>query len=226
MEEIFWIYDPSILIKKENLIKIVPDSKMNSNEKLNAISRLVILCTILAVLITEKISVFITGLITLLSIVFLYMIKRKKEVSDGIIDIKESFTNNNVYNKNKGEFTNSNSKNPLMNVLLNEYTDNAQDRKKAGPSYFKETNDIINENTKQMIRNNFNDNSIGEKLFDDFGDKFNFNQSMRNWYVMPNTQIPNAQDEFANFCYGNMKSCRDGDDFACIQNEGRWRNPF
>lgn len=226
MEELFWIYDPSILIKKENIIKIVPDSKMNSNEKLNAISRLVILCTILAVLITEKLSVFITGLITLFSIIFLYMIKRNKEVKDGVIDIKESFTNNNVYNKNKVSFTASTSKNPLMNVLLNEYKDNPHDRKKAGPSYFKETNDIINENTKQMIRDNFNDNSIGEKLFDDFGDKFNFNQSMRNWYVMPNTQIPNAQEEFTKFCYGNMKSCRDGDDFACIQNEGRWRNHF
>ena len=32
---------------------------------------------------------------------------------------------------------------------------------------------------------------------------------MRNFYTMPNTQIPNNQKKFAEFCYGNMPSCKD-----------------
>ena len=41
---------------------------------------------------------------------------------------------------------------------------------------------------------------------------------MRNFYAMPNTQIPNNQKDFAEFCYGNMPSCKDGDYFQCEKN--------
>jgi len=41
---------------------------------------------------------------------------------------------------------------------------------------------------------------------------------MRNFHTMPNTQIPNNQRSFAEFCYGNMASCKDGDDISCTKN--------
>ena len=40
---------------------------------------------------------------------------------------------------------------------------------------------------------------------------------MRQFHTMPNTKIPNDQNAFAKFCYGDMKSCKDGDDL-CTRN--------
>ena len=46
---------------------------------------------------------------------------------------------------------------------------------------------------------------------------------MRNFYSMPNTQIPNNQKDFANFCYGNMPSCKEGDELQCSKNNASFR---
>jgi hypothetical protein len=219
----FWLYNPSILVKKEHITKLFPEKNMNSNEKLNAITRLIVILTVLGYLITEKSNVFITGIITIAAIILLYMIQRNEEVKKGVIDVKEAFSNMEVYDEKKSEFTQPTVANPVMNVLMTEYTDDPN-RMAAAPSYFPEVSKSINESTKQFIKNNFEDETIGEKLFNDLGDSFGFNQSMRAWYVTPNTKIPNEQDEFAKFCYGDMKSCKDGDDFACIQGSQRWRN--
>jgi hypothetical protein len=32
-----------------------------------------------------------------------------------------------------------------------------------------------------------------------------------------NTQIPNDQKSFAEFCYGDMTSCKEGNEMACTQ---------
>lgn len=219
----FWLYNPSILVNREHISKLFPDKNMSSNEKLNAITRLVIILTILGYLITQKYKIIITGVVTIAAVVFLFMIQRNEEVKKGVIDVKEAFSNMDVYDMKKTQFTQPTVANPAMNVLMTEYTD-SPNRMAASPSYFPEVSKNINENTKQFIKNNFEDETIGEKLFNDLGDSFGFNQSMRSWYVMPNTKIPNEQDEFAKFCYGDMKSCKDGDDFACIQGAPRWTN--
>ncbi len=223
MNTSFWLYNPSILVKTDHITKLFPEKKMGSNEKLNAITRLVIILTILGYLITEKINIVMTGFITIMAIVLLFMIQRNQEVNKGIIDVKEAFSNMDVYDENKTQFTQPTVTNPVMNVLMTEYMDQPN-RMEAAPSYFPEVSKSINENTKQIIKENFEDETIGEKLFNDLGDSFGFNQSMRSWYVTPNTKIPNDQDGFAKFCYGDMKSCKDGDDFACIQHLPRWRN--
>jgi hypothetical protein len=219
----FWFNDPSILFNKDIITKIYPEKMMSSNEKLNAITRLVILLTILGYLITEKYKIVVTGLVTLASIVFLHYIQRNKEAKNGDVNVKEAFTNRDVYAIKKSEFTQPTPKNPVMNVLMNEYTDDPS-RMDAAPSYHPEVEKNINESTKEFIKSNFNDPNIDEKLFNDLGDSLEFSQSMRSWYVMPNSAIPNDQNSFAKFCYGDMKSCKDGDDFACIQSSPRWTN--
>ena len=37
-----------------------------------------------------------------------------------------------------------------------------------------------------------------------------FDYSMRNFYTTPNNEIPNAQTKFAEWCYGDMPSRKDG----------------
>ena len=36
----------------------------------------------------------------------------------------------------------------------------------------------------------------------------------RNFHTMPNTTNPNDQKAFAEFCYGNMRSCKEGECFV------------
>ena len=43
----FWASEPSILFKKEEILSIYPTDTMNFEEKLNAITRLVLLLTLL-----------------------------------------------------------------------------------------------------------------------------------------------------------------------------------
>ena len=50
--------------------------------------------------------------------------------------------------------------------------------------------------------------SKNNKLYKNLGDNLNFENSMRNFYTMFNTQIPNNQKEFALFCYGDMPSVK------------------
>ena len=85
----------------------------------------------------------------------------------------------------------------------------------------------MNKKTKDFISKEFNDPNIDERLFNDLGDNFNFDQSMRAWHPTPNTTIPNDQQSFAEYCYGDMIACRDeeNNELACTKNMPyRWTN--
>ena len=70
-----WFNDPTILFKKDQINEIWPKGNMTRNQKINAITRLVIILTILGYLITQSLNFFMTGAITLGVIVFLYYAK-------------------------------------------------------------------------------------------------------------------------------------------------------
>ena len=85
--------------------------------------------------------------------------------------------------------------------------------------------DEINENAKQMVKEINSDHpDIDKRLFQDLGDNYQFDQSMRSFYTTASTTNPNAQEEFAKFCYGNMPSCKDGDDLQCVKDNARYIN--
>ena len=48
------------------------------------------------------------------------------------------------------------------------------------------------------------------KLFTDLGDAMSFEQSMQRFYTTANSRVANDQKAFAEFCYGNMPSCKSG----------------
>ena len=76
------------------------------------------------------------------------------------------------------------------------------------------------------LQQNEADEKIDERLFKETGDKFMFEQSMRQFYTTANTMVPNSQKDFAQFCYGNMASCRDGDVEQCSKNMRKLGNVF
>lgn len=219
MNTAFWLNNPMVLFNKDKIMEIWPLQNMTIEEKLNGITRLVLLLTILGYLITKNIKIIVTGAITILSLVLLYKMKMENTLKANIKDLntKEGFTNPELYKMIRKNFTEPSVNNPAMNVLLTEIDDNPN-RKTAAPCYNKVVENDMNEKTKEFITNNFDDKTnIDERLFKDLGDSFVFDQSMRTWNSTPNTSIPNDQKSFAEYCYGDMISCKDGDELACAR---------
>lgn len=223
----FWLSNPTILFKQEHITHLWPTQQMTSEEKLNSITRLVLLLTLLGYLITKTIKILITGLVTLAAILILYQIQSRVSVK---MSTKEAFMNMNnntnpgLYTVIKDNYTQPTVTNPAMNVLLTDIADDP-DRNTAAPAYNPIVESEMNEKTQKFVSNNFNDPSIDERLFKDLGDNYEFDQSMRTWYATPNTRVMNDQKAFSEFCYGDMISCKDGDGFACTRNAPpRWTN--
>lgn len=204
----FWINDPHIIFNNKFLFDIYPKENMSRVEKFNAISRLIIFLTILVLFVSRDYKIIIFSIIILSAIIIVFYFLNKKDTSI------EKFSNNNFYQKYKHNFTNPEINNPLMNVMLPEIQDNPN-RKQGAPAYNDNVRELINESTKNIVKKNFKDDKIDERLFNDLGDKMEFENSMRHFFTNPNTTIPNNQKEFAEFCYGNMASCKDGNNKDC-----------
>lgn len=219
MQSVFWLNNPLMLVDKNHITELWPKKNNSLEEKLNAMTRFIIVLSLLGFLISGSAKVLVSGVVTLAIIVLLYLSRSKKKTIN-IEDLKkEGFTNREVYDSVKSNFTTPKKENPLMNVLMNEYDDNPQ-RKAAAPSFNKEVDTNINESVKKNL---IEDQGVDERLFQDLGDNFVFDQSMRNFYTTANTRIPNDQKSFAEYCYGTMVSCKEGNEFACERN--MYKNP-
>jgi hypothetical protein len=236
----FWANDPTVLFNKDYILQMWPLQTMTFDEKLNAISRLIIVLSILGFIVTKSIRFLVIGIVTLVIIYFVYKMRKEKIVKELLNkDDKEGFKN---IDKNgylqptqikinnpetletylKSDFEPTTKKNPLTNVLLTEITDNPT-RKAAPPAFNPEVYEDINGSTKKMIQSlNPEIKNTNKQLFGDLGEKFEFDQSMWYYYSTPNTKIPNDQGAFAEFLYGDMPSCRGGDDIACVKDNFRY----
>jgi hypothetical protein len=238
----FWLNEPTILFNKNQITQLWPNDKMSNTEKLNAISRFVIIASLLGYLLTLNFKMLLICVVTLAVLAILFHVqsnqnkenKQKAESSSSSNPssssasknkIKESFINEMLYNDLKPDYTSPNKSNPMMNVLLPEISYDPN-RNEAAPSYNIAVEKEINLNTKDSVVDTmFSDEKdkqreyIKKKLFSDLGDNYNFDFSMRNFYTNPNTTIPNDQGGFANFCFGDMVSAKEGNEFAL----GRWQ---
>ena len=89
----FWSNDPTILFNKDNVLQLWPTANLTFEAKLNAISRIVIVLSILGFLFTRKTHFLIIGLITLAIVVSLYKFRKNKIVTSLIL-LKYSFLKN------------------------------------------------------------------------------------------------------------------------------------
>ena len=221
----FWINQPSVLLDRDDIADLWPMPLMSVEQKLNAITRLVFLLTILGFLVTNNINIIFTGLITLAIFVILYKTQYNlNSVSSSGADAnpskKEGFVNSQMYNMLKPHLTTPTIQNPMMNVLLPEISYNPT-RDEAAPAYNPEVEKDINHSTEGYVvldfepRNMTEAEKLRKKLFADLGDKYEFDDSMRMFYTNPSTTIPNDQKGFAEFCFGDMISCKQGNEMAC-----------
>jgi hypothetical protein len=116
--------------------------------------------------------------------------------------------------------------NPFSNVLVTDIADNPT-RKPANFSGNPVVRDEILIQAKQMVENaNSSQPDIVNKLFKDVNEQLSFEQSMRQFHSTASTTIPNNQEAFLDFCYGNFGGggCKSGNLFACAKNTSRYTN--
>jgi len=189
----FWTHDYSILFKQDQL-KFWIDDTMTVDEKLNAITRFVIVLSLLGFILTQTLKFLWVGVITVLLIVAYHGTQKP-----------EPFT------QNKSKHTVPTKNNPLMNVLLPELNGDPH-RKKALKSYTPETEQKIMHVVKE---------SLPKDVTKGINNEMDLEYSMRNFYTTANTTIPNDQEGFGKFCYGEMISAKEGNEHALIKQNPR-----
>jgi hypothetical protein len=226
----FWIENPNIIFNQQYFFEFFPTEDMTYSQKLNAVSRMVIYLTFFIFIFTKSFRLLIVSAITLFSIYFLYnhdkQEKQKKENKnlENFDNIAQNVLEENNLQMNSNVFSTPTSINPFSNVLISDYDYNVN-KKPAAPSYNTNVNaDILNQ-AKQLVKEaNPDQPDISDKLFKDLGEQFVFEQSLRPFHSNPSTTIPNDQQGFAEFCYGSMVSCKEGNLFACARNLARHTN--
>lgn len=237
----FWVTNPNVLLDSRYITEWFPVEGMSYNQKLNAISRLVILLTVIGFVFLRAFRLLWIGGVCLL-VIFLLHYSQTRSVGGGK---QEGFYGNAPNDKLRGGdpalhaivnfATNDPSKigkkeyfdvpkinNPYNNVLVTDIVDNP-DKLPAPPAYYPETEKAILDRTKEAIQKmNPTFPGIIKKLFSSFDDHFEFEQSMRQYHSNPSTTVPNDQGAFAEFCYGEMISCKEGNQFACARDSARY----
>ena len=190
MSDTFWLNNPLILVDKKHITEIFPIGKLSYVAKLNALTRVIIILSILGYLMTKSTKVLISAGVTIIIIAMLYKIQKHKNAKHKINtkDLKEGFASCANYKKHQTKFTQPTKKNPLMNVLLPEISDKPK-RKPAAPSF--------NRTVEKKINRKAGNVGPDPRLFLDLGDSISFEQSMRNFYSTPNTKVCNDQTAFA-----------------------------
>jgi len=232
----FWSQNPNILFQQKYFFEFFPTENMTYSQKLNAISRMVIFLTIIAFVFTKSIRLLVVSAITLFCIfmLFYYQEQEKTKTDSKKLDLEknmENFDNIATYTLKQNDipikenvFSAPTSLNPFSNVLISDYDYNVN-KKPAAPAFNTNVNNDILNQAKQLVKDaNPDQPDISDKLFKDLGEQYVFEQSLRPFHSNPSTTIPNDQQGFAEFCYGSMVSCKEGNMFACARNLARHTN--
>ena len=236
----FWTNDISILINPNQVYRIWPSVDMNFYAKLNAISRLVIILSLLGFIVTFNLNFLIMGVITLGIIYIIYKTNKFKNLNmnmnmkEGFVDTINVFSDKKIPKNTsitnpvtletvlKTDFYPINKKNPLGNVLLTEIMDNP-DRNAAAPSFNVDVSEDITRASKKTVQYlNPGIKNTNKQLFGDLADNFEFDWCMWNFYSMPNTRVTNDQGAYGQYLYGNMPSAKEGNAFALVQDNLRY----
>jgi hypothetical protein len=214
----FWTNDPTILLNKDFIFELWPTPNMCYNQKLNAITRLIAILTILGFAVTMSVKILFVGVATIAAIFALYKMQKQK-ITPQIL--AEGFSNQVMMNNDtttnpvtlesalKTDFKMGNKKNPFSNVLLTDIADNPQ-RKPAPPAFNPDVDEDIVRSTKKMVQElNPGIKNAQKQLFGDLYNNFELDQSNRVFYSTANTKVANDQGAFGEFLYGYMPSAKE-----------------
>lgn len=217
----FWYEDYFIIIQTDRLTEFFPTRDQTLEERFNSLVRLSLYISIILFYYHKNFKYFSIFIGTLLLTYFIYMNRSEKEIgiSTTQTSIKETMDNSLAISLMEGlENTNKTCTkptidNPFMNVTMKDYLNIDE---KGRP----EACDISDPEIKKSMDEFFNHN-----LFKDVNDVFGKMNSQRQFYTMPSTTIPNAQDEFARWLYLNPKTCKEDQEFCLRYEDVRGKRP-
>jgi hypothetical protein len=238
----FWSNDPTVLFNKEYILELWPTTNMCYEQKLNSITRLVILITILGYILTMSERVLLVGGLTLAVVFVLFNMRKQKITKEmlnegfkvqgnevtGMFDKKPASYVNPVTLDSvlKSEFKEGTKKNPFSNVLLTQINDEPE-RKSAPPSFNVDCDEDITKNIKRSVQMmNPGIKNTNKQLFGDLFQEFELDQSNRAFFSTANTRVqPGDQASFGQFLYGTMPSAKESTPegaFARVQDNYRY----
>lgn len=237
----FWSNDPTVLFNKEYILELWPTTNMCYEQKLNSITRLVILITILGYILTMSERILLVGGLTLAVIFVLFNMRKQKITKEmlnegfkvqgnevtGMFDKKPASYVNPVTLDSvlKSEFKEGTKKNPFSNVLLTQINDDPE-RKSAPPSFNVDVDEDITKNVKRAVQMmNPGIKNTNKQLYGDLWQEFELDQSNRAFFSTANTRVTNDQSAYAEFLYGTMPSAKESTPdgaFARVQDNYRY----
>lgn len=212
-----WFNDPTLLFNKDYVLELWPTSSMCYEQKINSISRFIILLTILGYILTSSTNILIIGCITLFMVVLLYNM-RKPKVTKDMLEGFDVSTSNTFSSKPRTyvdpvtldeilrtEFKEGTKKNPFSNVLLPQINDEPE-RKAAPPAFNVDCDEDITKNVKRAVQMlNPGIKNTNKQLFGDLWQQFQLDQSNRVFYSTPNTRVAPDTGAYAQYLYNDMK---------------------
>ena len=227
----FWSNEPTILFNSDNILQVWPQPAMSFEAKLNAISRFVIVLSILGFVFTMRPHFLVSGAITLAIILSMYKYRKQtiiKGLTENFSNQKEdkkdkknkknvrkitptSFTTNPVTLDSvlRSDFHPTTKQNPFGNVLLTDIMDDPE-RKAAAPSFNPDVHeDITTAVKKQTQMLNPDIISTNKQLYGDLKDNYDLDMSMQRFYSTANTRIDSDQGAFSTYLYGSMYSAKE-----------------
>ena len=217
----FWSNDPTILFNKDSIFELWPTNDMCYEQKLNAITRLIILITILGYISTMTTRILVIGFLTLAVIFVLFKMRKQKLTKEmmkegffveennlpGVFKQKSKVIVNPVTLDSvlNDEFKEGNKKNPFSNVLLTQINDDPE-RKSAPPAFNVDVDEDITKNIKRSVQMmNPGIKNTNKQLYGDLWQQFELDNSNRVFYSTANTRVANDQGAYAQFLYNDLK---------------------
>lgn len=198
--DVLWYHNVSMLYKNKRWLEFWPMERQTYEEKINAISRFIIIAGIVTSINNENTA----GLIgALLMLVLIYNVIDKRKLNRR--EDKMYMNMGKIMKDNRDLCRLPTKENPFSNFMF-------------GDDYSKQ-NEFSSacdyDDVKEDVNMKFND-SLYKSVYDVF-DKEN---SQRQFYSMPNTKVVNEQTEYAEWLYGkkNKKVCKSNFE-VCLGNE-------
>lgn len=196
-----WFKDTYQLYRYDRLTEFFPHKLHTREEKLNSIARMGIYIGILLCFYKRDYKQLLWTVAILFVTYFVYKNEEKKENMEEDVEIKKIKPTLN---------------NPFMNPSILDY--GVKDRKEV-PIYSEDTKEA------EMIRKDIED-KFNYNLYKSIDDVYDTNNGRRQFYTVPNTDIPSNQEKFLDFLYGDMKDNCKSDTSKCNPYSDLRSNPF
>ena len=205
----FWYKSPSILYERESLFEFFPSKRFDLIRKLNSLVRLSIVYSLIMFLCTKN-TMYFTIPFVVCGVTFVIWYRHSDTHVDTIMNESMSNQLDDLVKINdlETECRVPTKDNPFMNPPIHEFSNDRFQKPKSCPSY-------NNVGVQNRIEELFN-----QDLYRDVKDVFGKANSQRQFYTVPGNRVPNDQHSFAQWLYGQPKTCKEGNSIACLSDMG------